>query len=344
MSKYFTLWLILIQCYFSYSQPYEVINYKNKIRIQWPLKTNSYGRYSFKQLRPYKYNSYGEHIMETYEYIPLIIKNIDEIKYECNKGNPIIIDIIKNLNISQIRITNSNNPIHYMFADTTLIFTGYHHIRFPSNYSSLPVIISFDDPENLRELTILDFEKMRSSIKKIGQKENISFKLHTTKEVIFNHFDDQTTFGGRITRQTKSNFLINTNTFLFGTTKTIGLGFEAGLGYGTQLITDDGKKILLWSLNLDFGNLIGEGYGLTSTYGISLRKQNEHIGVGYLRTKDSDVSFVQNGWYLDGGYRIKSVLLNLRVLPLNTSTIFPKIMLTVGVPTSILLPTKNNRR
>lgn len=298
---------------FLVERPYEVLNYENKLRFHWPIDPIR-SKAIFDRMQLYDDLEDYKHVSNTKKSISFIINNIQEIAYETSKDEPIEIDIIFIDAITKMIIKKTNNPINYIYKDTTLLFTGLHKIRLYHQNENYPLIISFDNAEDLKILNEIDFDKLNTDLFNAGKKEKLKHNNLITKEIIFNYFDGQITYGGKFEKKIITRFALSSFASVAAGQKGVGYVSGFGLGFINFLERDDMRKEMISSLSLDFESMVFSK-SLVTTIGLKSTSNYFGVGFGYFREDSQDnENLLGQGMYSDFSYKKDLLDFRLRLL------------------------------
>lgn len=307
----------------------EIINYENKLRIKFPLSADGFHLYRNKTPEKLAFEKKAT-IQELKDYISFILFNAPEISYEVEKNEPLLIDFIRQNDLTQMRITKNQTPINYLYKDTTLIFTGMHVIRLFSTKLQTPIAIYFDFAEDLQDLSLIPFDSIYSEIENIYGSGDVKLRPNITRTVLFNYFDGKTEFAGLSELPVKNEFGMLTSSYLTASPRGIDFGLGIGPVFSRSVMLENKRKSL-YSFGLEY-TLSGLKTQPTHHFGLYADRGllSGEIG-GYFSQKNESFE-ADKGVYFDLRIKYKYVFLGLRnYLPAQQGKTSPSLFFTCGI-------------
>jgi len=201
-------------------QPKELTNYlnynhQNKIRFEWPINEKS--------------KIHLDAILETVPFVQIITASQDKIAASVSDNMPTVILIKQMKVLVEMEIDKSIKTFKYRMFDSLQIFVGIHQIVI-STKDDKEIRIFFDDAENLKLLSEINFDTLYSELSK--DFKNLTYvQKYRSNEVMYQNHQEKISLVGNIKREGK-------------------LGLGGSVGYGVMF---DNRGLLGIGSTVDVG-------------------------------------------------------------------------------------------
>lgn len=237
--------------------------YENTLRFQWKIGID-------RGLK--KYNS----ITNTKELVGIILNNVEEIKAEASV--PLDINIFNYGSITKVEIHKSTRPVIYNYKDSLLLFTGLHVINY-SKIGQSTIQVYFDNPEDLKELSNINFDSIFSKItddinkKKVIKKDSVKIT-----ELMFTEFNKKIQYAGTIGNSYMHKYTTDVIVgSVFNSDGSLGMSLPLSLSRHNYQFDQTGKTKLISVLSFDFGSTYQQDFR-TESYGVSFKGNLSFFG------------------------------------------------------------------